>query len=203
MNPLESLLRPIAAVINRQIQAQTPARNLCAELEDRVVAIRVKNTSLRMYAIVGPGEIFLSNEYGEEPDVILTGSLLALARLGARDGDAVIRNGQVELEGDAELAQQFQKLFRLGRPDLEEELSGVVGDVVAHTVGDFARGVRRWGSGARKVLRQNISEYLQEERRVVPTRYETEVFRHNVESLRDDVARFEARLKRVEAGRGN
>jgi ubiquinone biosynthesis protein UbiJ len=199
MNALETLLRPLAALLNRQLRSKTPARELCAELEDRVFAVRVKDTSLAMFIIVGPGEIFLSNEYGDEPDVTLTGSLLSLARLGGADGDAAIRDGTLELTGDSELALEFQKLLRYGRPDLEEELSGVVGDVVAHSIGEFARNARRWGEETSSTLRQNVSEYLQEESRAVPSRYETDVFREEVESLRDDVARFEARLERLQA----
>lgn len=203
MNPLETLLRPLAALLNRQIQAKTPARELCAALQDRVFAVRVKDTSLTMFIIVGPGEIFLTSEYSDDPDVVVSGSLLSLARLAGRDGDAVIRDGAVDLTGDAELAAQFQNLLRYGRPDLEEELSGAVGDVVAHTIGEFARNVGRWGKDVRSTLRQNVTEYLQEESRTVPSRYETDVFRKQVESLRDDVARFEARVKRLETERGN
>jgi len=203
MNQLETLLRPLTALLNRQIQAKTPARELCAELEDRVFAIRVKDTALAMYVIVGPGEIFLASEYSDDPDVVISGSLLSLARLAGPKGDETIRDGAVDLTGDEQLALQFQNMLRYGRPDLEEELSGVVGDVVAHTVGEFARSVGRWGKETRSTLRQNVSEYLQEESRTVPSRYETDVFRQQVESLRDDVARFEARLKRFEAEHGN
>lgn len=203
MNPLETLLRPITALLNRQIQSKTPARDLCAKLEDRVFAIRVGDTALAMYAIVGRDEIFLTNEYGDDPDVVVSGSLLSLAKLAGPDGDRAIRDGVVELTGDAELAIEFQNMLRYGRPDLEEELSAVVGDVVAHTIGDFARDVGRWGEDARSVLRQNVGEYLQEESRAVPSRYETDKFRKQVESLRDDVARFEARLKRLETRRSN
>lgn len=201
MNPLEALLRPFAALLNRQIQSKTPARELCAKLEDRVFAVRVKDTALAMYIVVGPGEIFLTSEYSDEPDVVVSGSLLSLGRLAGSDGDSAMRDGVVDMTGDSELALQFQGLFRYGRPDFEEELSGVVGDVVAHSLGDIARNIERWGKDARKTLRQNVSEYLQEESRTVPSRYETDVFRKQVESLRDDVARFEARLKRLEAGR--
>ncbi len=203
MNSLETLLQPLAALLNRQIRSKTPARELCAKLEDRVFAIRVKDTALTMYIIAGPGEIFLTNEFGDEPDVIATGSLLSLARLAGPDGDGAIRDGVIELTGDQEVALQFQDLLRYGRPDLEEELSGVVGDVVAHSIGEFARGVERWGKEARSTLRQNVSEYLQEESRTVPSRYEADVFRQQVQVMRDDVARFEARLKRLEAKRGN
>lgn len=203
MNSLETLLRPLAALLNRQIRSKTPARELCAELEDRVFAVRVKDTALTMYIIVGSGEIFLTNEFGNDPDVIVTGSLLSLARLAGPEGDSAIRDGVIDLTGDQEVALQFQDLLRYGRPDLEEELSGVVGDVVAHSMGEFARSVERWGKEARRTLRQNVSEYLQEESRSVPSRYEADVFRQQVESMRDDVARFEARLKRLEANRGN
>ena len=202
MNPLEALLRPVAALLNRQMRSKTPARELVAALEDRVLAVRLRDTALSMYVIVGRDEVFLAHDYGDEPDVIVSGSLLSLARLAGPSGESAMRNGDVDLSGDGELARQFQKLLRLGRPDLEEELSAVVGDAVAHAVGNFARGVGRWSSDARNVLRQNVSEYLQEESRVVPSRYETEAFRHEVESLRDDVARFEARLKSLETRRG-
>jgi len=194
MGPLEALLRPVASMINRQIGARTPARELCAELADRVMALRVENTALAMYLIVDDGQVTLSTDYCQEPDVVVSGTLLALTRLAGPAGDAVIREGDVELTGDAVLAQQFQKLLRYGRPDIEEELSGVVGDVAAHGIGKFVRGVNEWRRQAQDTMRQNIGEYLQEESRTVPTRGEVDAFRRRVDALRDDVARFEARL---------
>jgi len=201
MDALETLLRPVAALLNRQIQAKTPARELCAELRDRVFAMRVTNSALAMYIIVGPDQIFLASEYGDEPDVIISGSLLALARLAAPDGDTVVRGDAVELSGDVILARKFQSLLRYARPDLEEELSGLVGDAAAHGIGEFVRSVSQWGREAGSTLQQNVSEYLQEENRSVPSRYEVEVFRGQVDVLRDDVARFEARMKQYESDR--
>jgi ubiquinone biosynthesis protein UbiJ len=154
-----------------------------------------------MYIIVGRDQVFLASEYGDEPDVIISGSLLALARLAAPDGDTVVRGDAVELGGDVILARKFQSLLRYARPDFEEELSVLVGDAAAHGIGEFVRGVSQWGKEAGSTLQQNMSEYLQEESRSVPSRYEAEVFRGQVDTLRDDVARFEARLKRYEADR--
>ena len=98
----------------------------------------------------------------------------------------------------AALAQSFQRLLWHARPDLEEELSGVIGDVAAHGLGNLARGVSDWGRKAGSTLRQNLSEYLQEESRAVPSRYEVDKFRGDVEKVRDDVARLEARLALLE-----
>jgi ubiquinone biosynthesis protein UbiJ len=43
----------------------------------------------------------------------------------------------------------------------------------------------------------NIREYLQEESRDVPSRYEVERFSKRVNDLRDDVDRLAARIRRL------
>jgi len=201
MDALESLLRPIAQLINRQIAARTPARELCAELDGRVFALRVPQSALALYFIAGETGLSLSTDYVDEPDVVLSGSPLALARLAGPAGEDLIRDGTVQISGDAVLGRRFQKLLRYGRPDLEEELSGVVGDIAAHRVGETVRGVGRWAREVHATMRQNLSEYLQEESRAVPARYEVEVFSEEVQALRDDVARLEARINNLEQDR--
>jgi len=190
-------MRPLMQLVNRQLQAKTPARDLCAELEGRVIAVRVSNTALALYFQVSRDALEIT-DFADNPDVIINGSLLALARLAGPSADAAIRDGSVELSGDAETAQAFQQLLAYGRPDLEEELSGVIGDVAARGLGDIARNVGRWAENTHTTVQQNIQEYLQEESRSVPSRYEVETFRDQAETLRDDVDRFEARIRRLE-----
>jgi ubiquinone biosynthesis protein UbiJ len=198
MSSLEALVRPATNMINRQIRAKTPARELCGKLAGRVMAIRVTNTALAIYLVADEDELRIATEYEQDPDVLVSGSMLALTRMAGPAGEAVIRHGQVALSGDALVAQDFQKLLQYGRPDLEEELSAVIGDVAAHGIGEFFRGIGEWGRDARSTMRQNVGEYLQEESRSVPTREEVDAFQEEVDTLRDDVARFEARLNAVE-----
>ncbi|HEX7062917.1 MAG TPA: SCP2 sterol-binding domain-containing protein [Woeseiaceae bacterium] len=203
MDPLHALLSPIVRLVNRRIAASTPARELCQELDGKTVAVRVRSTGLAAWCRVETDGIVLLPEPEGEPDAAVTGSLLTLARLAGESGEAAVRDGSLELTGDAETARAFQRLLRYGRPEVEEELSGLIGDVAAHEVGDFLRRVGRWSREARETLRHNLSEYLQEESRELPTRYETNAFRDRVERLRDDVARMEARLRRLEAADGS
>jgi ubiquinone biosynthesis protein UbiJ len=197
MNTLDALMQPVLGLINRQIRHKTPARELCADLEGTIVAVRVRNTALAMYFLVERDALEIRS-YADTPDVVISGSLLALTRLAGQSAEDAIRDGSVELIGDAETAQSFQQLLAYGKPDIEEELSGVFGDVAAHGLGDIARNVSQWGKSAHDTVRQNVREYLQEESRTVPSRYEVDAFRNQTETLRDDVERFEARLQRLE-----
>lgn len=197
-SPLEALLRPIAETLNRNIAETTPARELAKDLEGSSVGVRVRDTSLAMYFVFREESLNLTTEFAEEPDVVIGGSLITLARM-LRGGESAIRSGDVELTGDAATAQRFQKLLEFAKPDIEEELSRYIGDIAAHRIGEFARGVGDWARDTRNTMRGNVREYLQEESRSLPTRYEVEKFAEDVGILRDDVERIAARLDRLKA----
>lgn len=198
MDALLTLLRPLAKILNRNIQQSTPARELCSELSGTVVAVRVRNTALAALFVVNDDLLDVQETSDQEPDVIIEGSLITLARMAGSSGESAIRDGSLSLTGDAETASRFQQLLKLAQPDIEEELAGVVGDVAAHQLGEFARGLGRWGRDAKKTMGANIREYLQEESRDAPSRYEVERFSSDVNTLRDDVERIEARLNRLQ-----
>lgn len=200
MNALASLMRPAAAMINRQIAAKTPAREICEELDGRTFALRVRDSAIALYLSVADGRVVISGDYVDEPDVVATGSLTSLARLAGPAGEDLVRDGAVDMSGDAIIASRFQKLLRYGQPDFEEELSGLVGDTAAHGIGQLIRGIGDWTRDAGAKMQQNVGEYLQEESRAVPGRHEADAFRDDVNTLRDDVARFEARLRKLEEG---
>jgi len=197
MDTLEAALRPIASLLNRNISESTPARELCAKLSGAVVAVRVRDTALAAYFIVDDEALDLVTSSSKEPDVVITGSIITLARMIGQSGEAAIRDGTLDLTGDAETAGQFQQLLSFAKPDIEEELSGIVGDVAAHRLGEFARGVSRWGRSARSTMGANIREYLQEESRDAPSRYAVDKLTADVNTLRDDVDRIEARINRL------
>jgi ubiquinone biosynthesis protein UbiJ len=197
MDALEAALRPIVSLLNRNISESTPARELCAQLSGTVVAVRVRDTALAAYFVIHDDALSVVMSSSQEPDVIIAGSIITLARMAGQPGEAAIRVGDLDLAGDAETANQFQQLLSFAKPDIEEELSGIVGDVAAHRLGELARGVGRWGKSARSTMGANIREYLQEESRDAPSRHEVDTFAADVNTLRDDVERIEARINRL------
>jgi ubiquinone biosynthesis protein UbiJ len=198
MNPLEAALRPVASVLNRNIRETTPARELCSKLDGTVVAVRVRNTALAAWFLIHDDLLELRVDCDEEPDVLISGSLLTLARMAGESGMEALRDGSLELSGNAHQAERFQRLLALAKPDIEEELSSVIGDVAAHRLGNLARGLGSWARDAQSTMGANIREYLQEESRDAPSRYEVDRFSDSVNTLRDDVDRMEARLDRLQ-----
>ncbi len=199
MDALETLLRPVTNILNRNIQDTTPARAICKQLNGKTIAVRVRDTALAMYFEINDEVITLATDSESEPDVVITGSLVTLALMAGTMGEAALRDGSLDLTGDAYTAQSFQELLAYAKPDIEEELSNLVGDAAAYRLGEFARGFGKWSRDARATIDANIREYLQEESGTLPSRYEVDRFTQRVDSLRDDVARLEARFDRIVA----
>ena len=200
MNPLEGVLRPITRILNRNIGETTPARELCERLDGTTVAVRVRDTALAMYFEISNGVIALTTDSDSDPDILITGSLLTLARMAGSSGEEALRDGTLQITGDVRTAKAFQELLDCAKPDIEEELSSLIGDAAAHRLGSFARGVGRWSRDARSTMGSNIREFLQEESRDLPSRYEVERFTEQLDALRDGVARLEARFDRLGDG---
>ncbi len=144
----------------------------------------------------------LSNELCIHPtphehDVQITGSLLTFVSLLKNNPEEAVRDGLINFDGDVGVGQKFQKLMGFIKPDLEEELSFFVGDIAANGIGKFSSKTKRWISRSKNILEENISEFLQEERKILPSKYEFNNFTKDLNILRDDIERIEIRIKQT------
>lgn len=194
-------LTPLESLLNRNLAASAAARALCKRLDSKVLALRVEGAPLSIYCKSHGAHVTLATEHEGTPDATLSGTPLSLLRLAGAAPEGAVRGGSVQIQGDAEVAQAFSELLREARPDLEEELSRVLGDVAAHQIGKAARSALAFARRASGTLAQNIAEYLQEEGRDVPSRTEADELLRGVDALREDVDRLEARLALLEARR--
>lgn len=106
-------------------------------------------------------------------------------------------NDKIRMKGDIELGQQVKKLFDEMDIDWEGHLAHFTGDVVAHQIGTFVRKGRAFKKKLDESMRQNISEYLSEELRVIPTKYELEDFFAEVDELSLSVERLQAHINQL------
>ncbi len=196
---IDLLKAPANVLLGRGVQQSTTAAEMCARLEGKCLQIDPGAAGLAAYFRVDNGNLTMEAGQAEAPDATLTGSPLSLARLSGPDPQAVIRAGDVRVSGDSEVAEQFQYLLQMVRPDWEEELSRATGDAVAHEIGRAARGVAGWLQQAGRSVGRSTGEYLTEESRALVTRVEAEEFCAAVDDLSAAVDRFDARLRLAQA----
>lgn len=192
-------LTPLESVLNRNIAGSSAARSLCKRLEGKVLALRFTGLPLSISFQSDGERMTLETAQPQAASATLSGTPLSFLQLAGATPETALRTGAVHIEGDAEVAQTFSELLRAARPDLEEELSRIVGDVAAHQVGNVARSMLAFGRRTADTFAQNVAEYLQEEGRDLPTRTEADEFIVGVDKLRDDVERLQARLSLIEA----
>jgi ubiquinone biosynthesis protein UbiJ len=189
------LLQPVQSLLDRGVENSTTAAALCAQLEGRTLQIAALPAELAVHFVVTNGQLQLNQGMAENPDATISGSLINLTRLAGDDPEAVIRDGDVSISGDADVATNFRALLAITRPDWEEELSRLTGDALAHEAGRAFRGVAGWAARARHSLGRSVAEYLTEESRDLVATTELEEFYTEVDQLAMSVERAEAKLR--------
>ncbi len=145
------------------------------------------------FAILEDGSLSLAGETAEPDAFIHIPPSLAL-RLLAKDEAAKM---QIQIDGDVHLATELSKILQQIRWDVEEDLSHLVGDITASKVGDATQKVLHETKKQAVNLAEMLSEYWQEERPILAKKRHIEVFDHDVDSLKSDIARFEKKLQKL------
>lgn len=192
--------RNLVSAFNRYLAMDPDTGNRLEPLDGRTIALELRGFDLVICLQVNAGRIAVLQEPETEPDTTLCGTPLGFARLGFGDDSATtLFSGDVSITGDVETGQAFKAVLDELDIDWEEQLAGITGDIVAHQLGNAVRSADKWVRQGRTTLAQNLGEYLQEELRVVPTRIEIENFIADVDRLRMDLERLDARIRRLHA----
>jgi ubiquinone biosynthesis protein UbiJ len=202
------LTERLQALLDEKVAGSPRAQALLAQLDGRRMLVVAKYTPWEITLMAEGGRLRLlpgepATDAGAPwpaPDVTLSGTPLALLALQrAEDPAGVIRRGDVALYGDGEVGQRFQELAMLLRPDIEEGLSRVIGDIPAHGAATLLRKALDWGRQALDTQAMNVGEYLAHESQVLVPRAEARQFIEEVDALRERVDRLAARVALLEA----
>jgi ubiquinone biosynthesis accessory factor UbiJ len=193
------LTEKLQAVVDEKVAGSPRARELLGQLEGRRMHIVARFTPWDVTLSAEGGRLRLQRGAQAGVDVTLTGTPLAMLSLLREDPQAVIRRGDVSLAGDGEAGARFQELALLLRPELEEGLSRIIGDVPAFGVGSLLRKAMAFGRSTVATQAANVGEYLAHERGVLVPRAEAREFIDGVDTLREHADRLAARVSELEA----
>jgi ubiquinone biosynthesis protein UbiJ len=214
-------LAAVEALLNRGVHASMQATTLALRLSGTALLLNIEGMAgIRISVVRGQLSLTGAGASLDSPqavpaDATISGSLMALLRLARAAGasaEATGRRGNMPradsghpvrglgavVSGDAEIANSYRQLLALARPDFEEELSRLIGDVPARALSQFALKTAEWARRARRTAGENIAEYLQEEGRDLVNKTEHDEFLRGVDTLRETADRVGARIARLE-----
>ena len=181
-------------MVNKVLSLDEEVLASLATLAGKVIEINVLNTDIKIFILPSEEGITLVSEYEGKADVAIKGRPSAL--LGMITAEKV-GAGDIEIIGNVGLAQKFQSILKNMDVDWEEYLSHFVGDITAHKVGNFLRGMSRFAKATGKTIGLDISEYLRYEKEAVLDKSELDEFNQSVDKLRNDVDRLQKRVERL------
>ena len=192
-------LKALQIAINKAIQLDEhmPAK-LCT-LDNKVLEMIISPLDVNFFILFQGGEILLLDQYDHEANTVIHSNPIGLIRLSLLPASKArsLFNDKIHITGDTELGQQVKKLFDEMDIDWEGHLAQFTGDVVAHQIGSFVRKGLAFKKQFDESMRRNVTEYLQEELCIIPSKNELEDFFAEVDELSLDVERLQARLNQL------
>ena len=129
------------------------------------------------------------------PDAVIRPTPALVARLPFFGREAL---RHADYSGDPALLATLDRVFKQLDWDIEADLAPVVGDIAAHRLHALGRDILAGFAQAAAALAHNASEYGVEEAEMMARAVDVARFNREVDTLADDVARLDVRLRMLE-----
>lgn len=184
----------IESIINRLIKDDADYVRQLQRLKGKVIQFQVRELN-KTFTFVFSHQVDVLAAYEGQADCFLSLSLATLPQLkDSSNITQLIKQDKLVLEGDIQLAQKFSQLMTDVKPDIEEWLSRVTGDVIAHTA---VRQMKAFDAMIRRQYQRQsrmFAEAVTEEWRLAVGPLESAHFCDEVDQLAADTDKLIARL---------
>jgi ubiquinone biosynthesis protein UbiJ len=188
--------RPAAAAINHLLRDADWARAQLVPFAGRTILFEVAPLAVAFTVETDGRLVAAASQTGPAAVVRLTGPTL-IRLICLRDESA---HQEVSVTGDTTLASVLTGILSGVRWDVEEDLSQVFGDVVAHRLTRAGATLFAWHANAASSLARSLTEYWTEEQPLIASRTAVRDLVQAVDALRDDAERLEKRIERLSSG---
>jgi ubiquinone biosynthesis accessory factor UbiJ len=189
------LLSALETSLNHYLALDPDVATKLAPLTGKVIAVTIQPFNETIYLCPGDNSIQCL-DYFDHPDTFISGSLSALGLMGlSATPMRAIFSGKVSIEGDVHVGRKLQALLAQLDINLEAQLAKFLGDEISGRIGTVFRSFKSWSDDSLNSLKLNTSELLQEETRDLPAPEEANIFYRQVDTLRNDFDRLQARIQ--------
>ena len=192
-------LKAMQIAINQALMLDKNMPDKLKALEGNLIEIVIEPLKVTFFMYFSQDELKLLSKPLKAPNTTIHASPLGLIRLSLLPTSKArsLFNDKIKIKGDIELGQKIKSLFDDLEIDWEGHLAQFTGDVIAHQLATNAKQGIEFTRHIEQSMRQNVSEYLHEEARALVSREELNDFFKDIDTLRLDTDRLEAKLKQV------
>jgi ubiquinone biosynthesis protein UbiJ len=191
-------LTALEKLVNSVLGIARATDHLLAPLSGKVVKIHIDPPRFDIVMCFSEQGIQILENHPAKADVELRGSPVAFGLMSfSGKPTRALFSGEVSMTGDSQVGHHFQQLFESLNIDWQQQLSRIIGTHAAQRVADFFGQGKQWFSETGEAMQEDVSEYLQEESKVLPAQAEADMMFDDVDQLRADSDRLEARVKRL------
>ncbi|MBI4356532.1 MAG: SCP2 sterol-binding domain-containing protein [Gammaproteobacteria bacterium] len=187
------LLPKLESGINHLIRLDPHSEEAREPFLGKVVAIQIEGVQIPFFMQFTKEGICLFLEYKGEGNLSIRGSLYSLLTMGS----PLFAARHLHLEGDITFAEALQLFFKHLEPDWEEQLSLWFGDILAHTLYEGGRSAEKWAGDRLLAVRENFTDFIQEEMLLLPPRALLEYFYDEVDSVQSHFEHLESKIDQL------
>ncbi|WP_312559845.1 ubiquinone biosynthesis protein UbiJ [Atlantibacter hermannii] len=190
----------IEGALNAFLYRDRALKSARQRLQGKVLRVALREFSTPLILIFSERQVDVLGQWEGETDCSVTTRLSVLPELRNRQQlTALIRRGDLEVEGDIQVVQNFASLMDLAEFDPAELLAPYIGDIAAEGLSKVFR------SGAR-IVKKNVgrnqrylAEAVTEEWRMAPGSLEVAWFAEETDALARSLDALISRLDTLEA----
>ncbi|EST17129.1 SCP-2 sterol transfer family protein [Pseudomonas putida S610] len=184
--------------LNRVLRMDSTALPRLAALEGKVIEIDCRQPAMQVFILPDEQGLMLASAWEGEVDCRLCAPAASLAHLAlSRNKTAVLHSPQVALHGDTAALLDLFGILQDLELDWEHELQKWLGPVPTALIAGHIRLRTRWTRQGLARLSQSLSEYLAEESRTLVGKREAEAAFSELDAMKVDTERLEARILRL------
>ena len=189
----------IENVLNTFLYRSPALKTARQRLNGKVLRIVLKEFSTPLVLVFSERQLDVVGEWEGEADCSVITHMSVLPKLRDRQQlTALIRSGELEVEGDLQVVQNFVALADLAEFDPAELLAPYIGDIAAESINKVLRG---GSSFLRKGLQRQqryVAEVITEEWRMAPGTLELAWFAEETSAVERAVDALTKRLEKLE-----
>ncbi|GLS25819.1 SCP2 domain-containing protein [Marinibactrum halimedae] len=182
----------LEATLNKALQYDPSSRYQLPELTDHILCIELDKPHLSFFLHTDGEQVLIRNHW-ENSAAILKGPLSAFIGLALNDQSNLHDSG-IQFLGNTSSLLKWRVFFQQLDIDWEDALNDVLGDLTGHQIAQGIRAGTTWLSNRLSDSKRQVEEFIVEELRSTPSRFEFDDFADQVDELRMEADRLQAKL---------